>query len=186
MSKEWVDGLTIDSYPEMTIQKEGLQIHSEIAMIRRRAMEQGPADYVTVWIKSSHPNLAVENTLSFEPRDTYTKEQFEESLAQSRHWFAELLAKDILGKSPPRPVYYFVSLWNPAEPSKRVNALGGYDETIPHTLVMRELCDSLDLKDSKNGLKLVSMKVVARTFTTDVQPAEISIPVSRMPLNGIC
>lgn len=177
MSNKWVDELKPENYPPQMIQKDGLEIRSEVSVIRRRAIEHGPADYVTFWIRSSHGDVVVENTTSFEPKETYTREQFEESLAQSRDWFAEQLAKDILGTSPPRPAYYFVSVWNPDDPSKRANALGIHDESIPHTLVMKEICDGLQLKDSNGGLKSVALKVVARTFLTEIQSAEMSIPM---------
>ena len=177
MPNNWVDELKPENYPPLMIQKDGLEICSEVSVMRRRAIEHGPADYVTLWIRSSHGEVVVENTTSFEPKEAYTREQFEESLAQSRDWFAEQLAKEILGTSPPRPAYYFVSVWNPDDPSKRVNALGIHDESIPHTLVMKDICDGLQLKDSNRGLKSVALKVVARTFLTEIQSAEMSIPV---------
>jgi len=171
MSKDWIDESQLGSYPPRIIQKDGLDIRSEIVAVRRRAIEHGPADYVTLWISSSHGAVAVENTISFEPKETYTRDQFEQSLAQSRDWFAEQLARDILGTSPPKPAYYFVSVWNPDDPSKRINAIGIHDEAIPHTLVMKEMCDGLQLKDAQGGLKSAAVKVVARTFFSEVQPA---------------
>lgn len=177
MSKDWIDDLTPEKYPPLIIQKDGLDIRSEVTAVRRRPMKHGPSDYVTVWIKSSYGDMAVENTTSFEPKEAYTKEQFEGSFLQSRAWFAELLAKDILGTAPPRPAYYFTSVWNPDDPSKRINGIALLDEAIPHTLVMKEMCDALQLKNAQGGLKSAAVKVVARTFLTEVQPAEMSIPV---------
>jgi hypothetical protein len=177
MSNNWTDELKPENYPPQMIQKERLGIRSEVAAIRRRAIEHGPADYVTLWIRSSHGDIAVENTTSFEPKETYTREQFEQGLAQSRDWFAEQLAKDILGTSPPKPAYYYVSVWNPNDPSKRVNALGMHDESVPQTRIMKEICDSLQLRDSKGGFKSAALKVVARNFFAEIQPAEMSVPV---------
>jgi hypothetical protein len=177
MSDDWMDQLKLENYPLQIIQKDGLEIRSEVTAIRRRAIERGPADYVTIWIKSSCGDVSVENTTSFEPRESYARQQFENSFVQSREWFAELLAKDILGKSPPRPVYWSVSVWNPDDPSNRVNGIGIHDEAVPHTLVMKDMCDALQLKDSGSGLKVAVVKVIARTFLTEIQPAEMSIPV---------
>jgi hypothetical protein len=177
MSNSWLDELRPENCPPQIIRKDGLEIRSEVTAVRRRAMEHGPADYVTIWIKSSHGTHAAENTMSFEPKESYTRDQFEKSFVQSRAWFAELLAKDILGTSPPKPVYWSVAVWNPEDPSKRVNAIGTHDEAIPHTLVMKEMCDSLQLRDSEGGLKSAVVKVIARTFLIEVQPAVMSIPV---------
>ncbi len=177
MSKDWIDNLTAENYPPLVIRKGGLDIRSEVAAVRRRPMLHGPSDYVTVWIKSSYGDTAVENTMSFVPREAYTKERFEEDFLRNRARFAELLAKDIQGTAPARPVYYFTSIWNPDDPSKRINCIAALEETVPLTLVQKEMCDALQLKNAQGGLKSAAMKVVAKTFVTEVQPAEMSIPV---------
>ena len=175
MPKDWIDDFTPEDYPQLIIRKEGLDIRSGVTVVRRRPMEHGPSDYVTVWIKSSYGDTYVENTMSFVPREGYTKEQFEKDLLRNRVRFAELFAKNIQGTAPPRPVYYFTSVWNPDDPSKRVNGGALLDEAIPHTLVQKEMCGALQLKNVHGGLKSAAVKVLGRFFLTEVQPAEMSI-----------
>lgn len=177
MSQEWLDHLKPGNFPAITLSKHGVDVRSEIHVIKRRAMDRGPSDYVTIWIKSLCGDTTIENTMSFEPSERYTEGQFATDLQSNRERFAEELAAKVVGVAPPNPEYWFVSVWNQDEPEKRMNGRALTDESLPHTLVMREVCDVLTLPDTGNGLKKARMKVISKTFDLEVQPCEMPIPV---------
>ncbi len=169
----WWESLTVSDFRQVVFSVRGVDIVSDVVAVTPGRQEDG-AEFVAVRVRSSRGDQLVENVATAYVRSDRTLEQFQESIRQSREWFADQFAQELLGIAPPKPVFWLVSASNPNDPSKRVQGAAVCDPASPRTLLSQDFCVALGLKIIKGNCQVL-LRVLGKRFLIEAASANIPI-----------
>lgn len=169
----WWNGLGIGDFPRITFNVRGVEIASDVVGLTPGTQDDG-AKYLAIRVRSSTADKAVDNVITGYLRPDRSLLDFQTSIQQSREWFADQLAQEVLGIASPRPVYWMVVASNPGDPSKRVRGLAVCDPNLPRTLLSADFCSALGLTQVNGNCQAI-LQVIGKRFLAELQPANIPI-----------
>lgn len=150
-----------------------MEVTSQVVAVTRGHQEDGQ-HFLALRVRSLCGDRNTENVATIYVRPDLSFEQFQESARQSREWFAEQFAQEMLGIDPRRPNYWFVVASNPNDASKRVQGLAVCDPTAPRSQLSEDLSKALDLPGT-DGNRAVLLRVLGKKFLAEVTLANASV-----------
>src|ERR1700675_1976482 len=122
----WWENLGVSDFERLVCKVRGLDVVSDVVAVTPGRQEDG-AEFLAIRVRISQENKSTENVATCYVRSDGSLEELRQSVRQSRGWFADQFAQELLGIAPPKPVYWQVVASNPADPSKRVQGLAVCD-----------------------------------------------------------
>jgi len=169
----WWEHLGVGKFERLVCWVHGLEVVSEVVAVSPGRQEDG-AEFLAIRVRSSQGDKNTENVATCYVRSGGSLEELRQSVRQSREWFADQFAQELLNIAPPKQAYWLVSASNPKEPSKRIQGLAVCDPNAPQTLLSQDFCAALGLRITAGRGQIV-LRVLGKRFLAEVVAADIPI-----------
>lgn len=169
----WWEDLDIVDFNSRVYKVHGIEITSDVVGVTAGKQSDGE-EYRAIRVRSSHGDNSTENVATCYVRPDVSYDYFQTSVESSRAWFADQFAQEQLGIAPPKPHYWLVTVSNQEDPSKRIQGLAVCDPSIPHTVILKDFCEPLNLTVVNDHCRLL-LRVLGKRFIADVRVDDIPI-----------
>jgi len=169
----WWARIGVTDFSGEVFKMHGIDVTSEVISVKAGKQQDGE-EFLAIRIRSSNSKSSVENVATCYVRPDLAFDHLRNSLEQSRAWFADQFAQEILGIAPPKPHYWLVAVSNPEDPSKRIQGLAVCDPATSHTVIMRDFCEPLGLKIANDHCQAL-LRILGKRFIADVKVDDIPI-----------